>query len=43
VPFDTAFDMVDACPEEAIAHLVIIGELNGKQFDWIRLDWVEKN
>ena len=42
VPFDVAWDMVDGdgqCFAEAMAWLVIAGEMEGEVFNWNRLEW----
>lgn len=40
MPHDIAWDMVDGGMDaEVIAHIVVIGEMEGGHFDWNRLEW----
>ena len=40
VPFDVAWAMVECCMHaDVMAWTVIMGELEGGQFDWDRMRW----
>ena len=39
VPFDVAFSLPD---DERIAFVVALGSLDGRRFDWNRMEWDEE-
>ena len=42
VPFNTAWDMVEAgMNAEIAAYLVVAGELEGGKFDWAQMTWLK--
>ncbi len=39
MPFDVAFSLPD---DERIAFVVALGSLDGRRFDWNRMEWDEE-